>query len=355
MAGSDSKTEKASPKRRKDERKKGNVLMSKDVIAIVSIIGMFFFLKIIFPYMIDTLTQIIHTFFDLAAVETEISESMLKDIAKELIFAFVKIGFPLLIAAGFLAISATVAQTKPMFVTDSLKPKFNRLNPIEGFKRLFSFKSAFDVIKGTVKITILLVILYQVVSKSILGIARTLDMDFYSSIVVLLNLIMNLVFRVALAFLAIAVFDFGFQWWEYERQIKMSKHEVKEEYKQMEGDPQIKGKIRNLQRKMAMARMMQEVPDADVIIKNPTHFAVALKYDAEKSAAPTLVAKGQDYMALRIIKVAEENDVVVIENKPLARAIYSTTELNREIPQEFYGTIAEILVYVYKLKQKTLL
>ncbi|MGE4213263.1 MAG: flagellar biosynthesis protein FlhB [Anaerotignaceae bacterium] len=355
MAGSDSKTEKASPKRRKDERKKGNVLMSKDVIAIVSIIGMFFFLKVIFPFMIDTLKQVINTFFDLAAVETEMTEGMLKDVARELIFAFFKVCFPLLIAAGFLAAAATVAQTKPMFVTDSLKPKFNRLNPIEGFKRLFSAKSAFDVLKGILKITILLVILYKFVSNSILGLSRTLDMDLYSSIVILLDLIMSLVFKVALAFLVIAVFDFGFQWWEYERKIKMSKHEMKEEYKQMEGDPQIKGKIRNLQRKMAMARMMQEVPDADVVIKNPTHFAVALKYDSEKSSAPMLIAKGQDYMALRIIKMAEENDVVVIENKPLARAIYATTDLNREIPQEFYGTIAEILVYVYKLKQKMLL
>jgi flagellar biosynthetic protein FlhB len=352
LAGSDSKTEKASPKRRKDERKKGNVLMSKDVIAIVSIIGMFFSLKIIFPFIINTLKQVINTFFDMAAVETEMTESLLNDITKELIFAFIKMAFPLLIASGVLAIVATVAQTKPMFVVDSLKPKFNRLNPIEGFKRLFSFKSAFDVIKGTVKITILLVILYKFVSNSILNFARMLDMDLYSSIVILLDLIMGLVFKVSLAFLVISIFDFGFQWWEYERQIKMSKHEMKEEYKQMEGDPQIKGKIKNLQRKMAMARMMQAIPDADVVIKNPTHFAVALKYDGEKNAAPVLVAKGQDYLALRIIKMAEENDVVVVENKPLARAIYSTTDLNREIPKEFYGTIAEVLVYVYKLKHK---
>ena len=141
----------------------------------------------------------------------------------------------------------------------------------------------------------------------------------------------------------------------YERQIKMSKQELKEEYKQMEGDPHIKGKIKEVQRKMAMSRMMQSVSKADVVIKNPTHFAVALKYDLEKDQAPILVAKGKDELALRIIKEAEINDVFVLENKPLARAIYATTDINREIPEEFYGTIAEILVYVYKIKNKNIL
>ena len=166
---------------------------------------------------------------------------------------------------------------------------------------------------------------------------------------------MKLVMKICLAFIAISVFDYFFQWWEFERQIKMSKQELKEEYKQMEGDPQIKGKIKEVQRRMAMSRMMQSVPQADVVIKNPTHFAVALKYDLQNNEAPVLVAKGQDQLALRIIKEAEAHDVFVLENKPLARAIYATTDINREIPSEFYGTIAEILVYVYKIKNKNLL
>lgn len=180
-------------------------------------------------------------------------------------------------------------------------------------------------------------------------------MDLVPATVFILNDCMKLVLRIGIAFIAISVLDYFYQWWEYERQLKMSKQEVKEEYKQMEGDPQIKGKIKENQRRMAMSRMMQAVPSADVIIKNPTHFAVALRYDTEKDAAPVVVAKGQDELALRIIKTAEDNHVHVIENKPLARALYATTELNREIPAEFYGTIAEILVYVYKLNNKKIL
>ena len=150
----------------------------------------------------------------------------------------------------------------------------------------------------------------------------------------------------------ISVFDLFYQKWEYERQIRMSKQEIKEEYKQLEGDPKVKGKIKELQRKMAMSIMMQQVPDADVVIRNPTHFAVALKYNPDKDTAPVLVAKGQDELALRIVKVAEENNVFVIENKPLARAIFAATDLNQYLPPDFYGAVAEILVHVYKLNHK---
>ena len=167
-------------------------------------------------------------------------------------------------------------------------------------------------------------------------------------------MLMLMVFNISIAFAAISALDYAYQWWDYERQIKMSKHDIKEEFKQMEGNPQIKGKIKEIQRKMAMSRMMQAVPSADVVIKNPTHFAVALKYDIEKDGAPMLVAKGQDELALRIIKTAEQSNVPVIENKPLARSIFSQTQLNQEIPQEHYAEIAEILVYIYKLNKKEL-
>jgi len=354
LAGSESKTEKASSKRRQDERKKGNVLISKDVIAIVSLIGSFYTLKSLFPMMIRGMQEVISYYFELAGTQEELTESVLADIARNMIFSFFKIAFPVIMITLLLSVVATVAQTKPMFVMDSLKPKFSRMNPLKGIKNMFSFKSAFDVLKGIFKISILIFILYHFIEDSMLVFARTIDMDIYNSILILLDLIMGLVFKIVLAFIAISVFDYFFQWWDYERQIKMSKKEMKEEYKQMEGDPQVKGKIKDIQRKMAMSRMMQSVPEADVVIKNPTHYAVALKYDAQKQLAPILVAKGQDLVALRIIEKAEELDIFVLENVPLARAIYATTQLNGEIPEEFYGTVAEILVYVYKLKNKDL-
>ena len=351
MAG-DSKTEKATPKRRKDERKKGNLLISKDVTTVISLVGTFFVLKLLFPRIIENIYAFIYRAFGYAQTKTDITNDFALEIAKEVMLAFFQIAAPILCISAALSILATVAQTKPIFVTDGLKPKFDRMNPLQGIKKLFSIRSLFDVIKGIIKISILIAILYSYISKSLLSLSRTVQTDVLPSGALLLDMTMSLVFKICLAFVAISVLDYFFQWWEYERQIKMSKHELKEEYKQMEGDPQIKGKIKEVQRKMAMSRMMQAVPQADVVIKNPTHYAVALKYDLEKDGAPILLAKGQDEVALRMIKTAEEHEVFVLENKPLARAIYATTDINQEIPADFYGTVAEILVQVYKLKNK---
>ena len=157
---------------------------------------------------------------------------------------------------------------------------------------------------------------------------------------------------VIIAFVAVAAADFLYQWWEYERSLRMSKQEIKEEYKQTEGDPQIKGKIKEMQRRRAMSRMMQQVPQADVVIRNPTHFAVALRYKPDSDSAPVVMAKGQDEVALRIVKVAEEHGVAVIENVPLARSLFAEAELNQEIPPQLYGAVAEVLVYVFHLNEK---
>ena len=158
-----------------------------------------------------------------------------------------------------------------------------------------------------------------------------------------------MVVQISIAFVVLAGADIFYQWWEYERQLRMSKQEIKEEFKQMEGDPQVKGRIKELQRKMAQSRMMQQVPGADVVIRNPTHYAVALRYHADSDQAPVVLAKGQDLIAARIVQIAEEHKVAVIENVPLARALYASTEVNREIPPEFYNAVAEVLVYLYRL------
>ena len=176
--------------------------------------------------------------------------------------------------------------------------------------------------------------------------------DVTTAIVEILTAIFNIVLKLCIAFVVIAAFDFLYQWWDHERNIKMTKQEIKEEYKHTEGDPQIKGRIKEMQRKMSNQRMMQEVPKADVVVRNPTHFAVALKYDIDKNRAPVVVAKGQDYVAFKIIDIAKANDVPMIENKPLARALYKEVEIGREIPSEHYSAMAEILAWVYSLKKK---
>ncbi len=233
-----------------------------------------------------------------------------------------------------------------------MAPKFERLNPIKGIKNLLSLKSLVELIKNIIKIIILSVILYQIIKGDLRAVSRTIDMNVMDSSVYVLNSIMDMVMKVSIVFLAIAGFDYFYQWWDYERQIKMSKQEMKEEYKQTEGNPEIKGRIRNIQRERARSRMMQSVPTADVIIRNPTHFAVALRYDIEKDNAPVLLAKGQDELALRIVAIGEEHGIYVLENKPLARGIFASTKVGEPIPPEYYGMVAEILVYVYRMNNK---
>ena len=202
------------------------------------------------------------------------------------------------------------------------------------------------------KITVLLVILYQFLQDLVFQLPQYMYADVDWACSSLFEKAFSMVIRIVIAFTALAAFDFFYQWWDYERQLRMSKQEIKEEYKQMEGDPQIKSKIREVQRRMAQSRMMQQVPKADVVIRNPTHFAVALRYKPERDNAPVVVAKGMDELAQRIAKVAEENRVAVVENVPLARSLYAAVELNQEIPLEFYGPVAEVLVYIFQLNQK---
>lgn len=352
--GGGEKTEKATPKRRRDERKKGNVLMSRDVVAVATLFASYAALRFGLPMIADAMTGLMRYCIGLtgsvptggaSAIGTELSEQSVMALARS-------VALPL-IATVLAAVIATFAQTKLLVSFETLKPKFSRLSPMQGIKRLFSLKSMVEALKGVIKITILIILIYRFVSGSMLEFAQYLSSDLGVAIVSMMELGLQLILQVGAAFLVLSFFDYLYQWWEFERQLKMTKQEIKEEYKQTEGDPQIKGKIREAQRRMSQTRMMQAVPGADVVIRNPTHFAVALRYKPGQDLAPIVVAKGQDEVALRIVAVAEEHHVAVVENKPLARALYAETEIGRAIPAEQYGPVAEILVYIYKLNNKT--
>lgn len=247
------------------------------------------------------------------------------------------------------SVATTFFQTRMLVSAEPLKPKFSKINPIQGFKRLFSLRSVIETLKGVLKIVLLLWLVYSNLMDLISVNYKYLYTDLADSIAHIYDSILAMIFQIIIAFAAIAAADYLYQWWDYEKQLRMSKQEIKEEYKQTEGDPQIKGKIKERQQQMARSRMMQQVPQADVVIKNPTHYAVALRYHPDKDNAPVVLAMGQDELALRIIKVAEENKVAVVENVPLARALYANAELGREIPPEFYGAVAEVLVYIFRL------
>ncbi len=350
MAG-DSKTEKATPKKRRDERKKGHVAVSKDAVMIASLLGIFIMLKLLLPFMYKTLRNYMIKYISLAPTVETLSDYT-KKVYLDTVIAIVKAAFPILLVSVLLAVIATGVQTRFIFTKSNMAPKFSRLNPLQGIKNILSLKSLVELIKSLIKIIILVLILYQIIKGDLRAVARTIDMDLLDSSVYVLSAIMEMIIKVSIVFLAIAGFDYFYQWWDFERQIRMSKQELKEEYKQTEGNPEIKGRIRNLQRERSRSRMMQAVPTADVIVRNPTHYAVALRYNLEKDNAPMLVAKGQDELALKIVAVGEENGVYVLENKPLARGIYASTQVGAEIPPEYYGMVAEILVYVYRMNNK---
>lgn len=352
MAGE--KTEKATPKKRKDQRKEGNVFQSKDVITIVSLLGSFCCIQLLFPMIYRTLRDCLIQFIGYAGVVEELEQGDVTKLGFQAGLVIVKGALPILLIGCALAILATGIQTRFLFTSKAFKPKFSNLNPLNGIKNMFSLKSLVELLKGIVKIILLGVILFNILKGELFRLTNTMYMDLGVSTVYVLKKIMTLVLQVCMYFTAVAALDYFYQWWSYEKKLKMSKDEVKEEYKQLEGNPEIKGRIKDVQRQRARSRMMQAVPEADVIIRNPTHYAVALKYDPNRDNAPHLIAKGQDELALRIVKVAEEHDVTVIENKPLARGIYASTPLNAEIPGEYYGVVAEILVQVYKLKNRKL-
>ncbi len=351
--GSGEKTEKATPKKRRDERKKGNVMMSRDVVAVVTLFASYVALRFGLPIMADALSQITKYVIGLVgSLPTGGVSAIISEISSQSIMAVTRsVALPLL-ATLLGATIATFAQTRLLVSFESIKPKFSKLNPLNGLKNLFSLKSLIEVLKGTIKITILLVLIYMFVSDSLVHFSQFLSTDLLVAISDMRDMAFDLLLKVGVAFIVVSFFDYLYQWWNFERNMKMTKEEVKEEYKQIEGDPKIKAKIKQAQRKIAQSRMMQAVPTADVVIRNPTHFAVALRYKPKKDIAPVVVAKGQDELALRIVKVAEESGVAVMENKPLARALYADADIGLPIPHEHYGAVAEVLVYIYKLNNK---
>lgn len=231
-----------------------------------------------------------------------------------------------------------------------ITPKFSKMNPVNGFKRILSFKALIELAKSIIKLFVIGYIIYDLLSQERHMLLALLDMGLMQAIAFIGDLGARLGINVGMWYLVIALADFVYQKLKHAKDLRMSKQEVKDEYKTMEGNPQIKGQIRQRMREASMRRMMQDIPKADVIITNPTHFAVALKYDRDTGTAPKVVAKGADHLAKRIRQVAEENKVIIVENKPLARTLYFTVNIGAEIPPELYKSVAEILAYVYKLK-----
>ena len=352
MAGE--KTEKATPKRRQDERKKGNVFQSREIGVVFSLLASFYGLKLLAPYILRALEWSIRNYFYQAATVDEIITSDAIRYFIQGCGVFAVAAMPLLLVCGAVSVIATLAQTRGLFTMKSAAPKFSRLNPIEGIKKMFSMRGVVELLKSLAKTIVLGYIIWLQFRDEFWAFPRLMDMEPLQGMAFTANIVLEIAKSAAIVMVFVAAADYFYQWWDYEKNLRMSKQELKEEYKQTEGDPQVKGKIRERQQAQARQRMMQKVPGADVVIRNPTHFAVALKYDPQRSSAPVVVAKGADSLALRIVAVAQENGVFITENKPLARGLYEAVDLDREIPDRFYQPVAEVLAFVYSLKKKEL-
>lgn len=353
FADDSGKTEKATSKKRSDARKKGQVLQSREITAALVLISIFLSLKIFGGFMyneLQTFTKKILT--EYPKYNGEFTINVVNKIFTDTFIVFLKTVAPVLAIAVVTGLATNYAQVGFLFTTETLGLKLERLNPINGFKRLFSLQAFVELLKSIIKMTIVAFIAYDYLKGEAVNVFNMMSMEVADIAIYIATISINLAIRLCMAMIFLGILDYVYQWWQYEKNLRMSKHEVKEENKQAEGNPEIKSKVRQKMRQMSMRRMMQEIPKADVVITNPTHFAVAVKYDQNASAAPVVIAKGQDFIAQRIKEVARDNKIEIVENKPLARALYDKVEIGQSIPPELYQAVAEVLAFVYSLKGK---
>lgn len=344
------KTEEATPKRKEETRKKGQVAKSTEINSAFVILSAFLGLKVVGPHMYSELTNYMRFIFThFSTADFTIQE--VNTIFINFSLVFFKTALPVMAFILIVSLAVNFLQVGFVFSLEPLMPQLDRINPMSGFGRLFSKRSLVELAKSLFKVAIIGYFIFRFMMQEYWQIPKLISADLADSMQLVVSLILDLAFQIGAVILVLAAIDYFYQWWEHNESIKMSKHEIKEEYKQIEGNPQIKSKIKERQRAMAMRRMMQEIPKATAVITNPTHFAIAIKYEKDMSA-PEVVAKGQDFMAERIKTVAKEHRVAIVENKPLARALYATVEVGEAIPSELYQAVAEVLAYVFRLKKR---
>ena len=343
------KTEKASPKRQREAREKGQVFKSMDLTTAFTLIVVFGTLSI-FGSRLASGTQSIMTSF-LGQKAPEISVGNLKPVFGSVLLQTASLMLPILAAAMISGVLINFLQVGFLFSAKAAAPKLSHLNFFEGLKKMFSKRSLVELVKTFIKLAVLVWVGYGEYTNTLKQMPNMMATSLYSSISTTMQLLLSVAFKLILALLIMAPFDYLYQWWRHRKDLMMTKQEVREEYKMMEGDPKIKGRIRERQRQMSMGRMMHAVKNADVIITNPTHYAVALEYKQGIHDAPVIIAKGKDLIAQRIKEKARENNIAIVENKPVARHLYFFCEIGDTVPQEMFQAVAEILAYVFRLKQ----
>ncbi len=351
------KTEQPTAKKLEDSRKEGQVAKSKEIANAFGLLALFLVLKL---YLGSMGTRFLEAF---SASYTQIPGvvkmyngdlpvASLQVVIRSMMLQIVIILAPVLLVGVLVAFVCDVAQVKWKPTTKPLKPKFSKLNPIKGFGRIFSANSMVELIKAIIKIILIGYVAYSFLKDRAGQIFILYGISLNQAIGLIGEIVTDLGIRIAAVYMIIAFMDFAYQKWKFNEDMKMTKQEVKDEYKNQEGDPQVKSKQKQRMREASMRRMMQQLPEADVVITNPTHYAVAIKYDPDKYDAPYVLAKGEDYLAQRIKDVAKENNIEIVENKPLARMLYANVDVGELVPPELYQAVAEVLAFVYHLKGK---
>ena len=352
MADDMEKTEEPSPKKIEDARKEGNVPKSQDtssfVTLLVAVIAVY-----AFSFFVTSRLHYLYEYY-ISFIGTPLTKNTVFEIGfvslRELVFMIV----PVASIVALSGIIAAVMQFGFIFTTKPLTPDLKKIDPIKGFGKLFSFKKLIEGIKITAKVIIVFSIAFYFLLEYIKELPTVINFSMMGQMHWLAGKVIILVLIMLLIFFVLGMVDLMIVRYQYFKDLKMSKQEIKDEYKQMEGDPHIKAKIKQVQMQIAQKRMMSELPSADVIITNPTHYAVALRYDKEREQAPIVIAKGVDNIALKIKEIGRKNLIQIIENPPLARQLYGSAELNEIIPENLYKAVAEVLAFVFKSKNKTL-
>lgn len=346
----DEKTEQPTPRRREKARKRGQVARSQELNSVVVIFFGVLALMIFSSYIFSNLVSLFH--FNLANIYTDLNIATTYDLFISNGSTLIKTIAPVLILVGLAGLLINLAQVGVMFTLEPLTPKLDKLDIIKGLKRLFSTKTLFELFRDTIKVFIIGYVAFITLKGEMNNYIPLADQEVGQIMSFATRVALKVVLRAVGALLFLAILDYAYQKFEFEKKLRMTKKELKEEFKQYEGDPLIKSRIRRIQREMARTRMLQEIPDADVVITNPTHIAVALKYDADTMSAPKMIAKGERLLAEKIKEIAVKAAVPIVENKPLAKALFEAVEVGMMIPPRLFKAVAEVLAYVYKLKGK---
>jgi flagellar biosynthetic protein FlhB len=343
------KTEQATPKKRQEARKKGQVAKSREAASVAVLMACLTFFWFGASGMVEKIMSLANWLLTQSS-QFNVDANNIYDLSISLAYKLSGILLPLFLAAFFIALLANYLQVGVVFSMESVMPKFSKIDPIKGFGKLFSIRSLVELAKNIFKISIIFFIVYITIKGELDNFTLLIDQSVWGILIYIGKLSFKIVLRVCLVLIILAILDYIYQKWEFEKNLKMSKQEIKDEFKQTEGNPLIKSRIKRLQRDAARKRMMASVPEADVVITNPTHLAVAIRYDPTKVSAPKVVAKGAGPIAENIKDIARKNKVPIVGNKPLARVLYKSVDVDEMIPTNLYRAVAEVLAFVYKMK-----